>query len=159
MISSCSFQCLFLNFLCLRTLVIKVCQRVLWVKSLGSWVSPISCRLLQSMQHFRQAQFMGCSDWSQARLFGNSWVRDILCVLCLSAQWYLKKLLLTDKRSHSNGSRNEEGREGREKSWPTAFCSVISKLYGSGLVSITLSWTSFKLCKCLCWATHNRTGA
>lgn len=34
--------------------------------------------------------------------------------------------------------------EGREESWPTVFSSVIFKLYGSGLVSITLRWISFK---------------
>lgn len=92
-----SFSMLVLAFpLCLRTLVIKVCQRVSWVKSLGSWFSPISCRFLQSTQLFGQAQFMGCNDWSQTRLFGNSHV-GIFCVygVCQLSDT-VKKLLSTN---------------------------------------------------------------
>lgn len=143
----------------LRTPAIKVCQRVLWVKSLGSWVSHISCTLLQTCNSSDRHNSQGAVTGVRPGYLETKW--GIFCVYCdcwcLSAQWYCEKAAIS-KRSHSNGSGYKEGREGREESWPTVFCSVISKLYGTGLVSVSLGWTSFKWCKCLYWATHNRAG-
>lgn len=138
--------------LALRKLVIKVCQRVLWVKCLGSWDHRQPHTLQTSPELFRQAQFMGCNDESGQGVWKTAeWGILSVCCICwgLSTRWHCEETTIP-----ADLKRWEE----REKSWPTVLGSVMSKLYESGLVSITLSWTSFKWCECLYWAAHNRDG-